>query len=114
NSALVHISHAGAEIRLIDTPGYHDFIGHSISALAAVETALVVVNAQNGIELTTRRMMTWAAERGLCRMIVVNKLDAERVDLPALVASLRETFGKEVLPINLPAAGGSRVVDCFF
>jgi elongation factor G len=114
NSALVHFSHGDTEVRMIDTPGYHDFIGHSISALAAVETALVVVNAQNGIELTTRRMMAWAAERGLCRMIVVNKIDAERLDLPGLVASLREAFGKEVLPINLPADGGSRVVDCFF
>lgn len=114
NSALVHFSHGGAEVQLIDTPGYQDFIGHAISALAAVDTALVVVNAQNGIELTTRRMMGWAAERGLCRMIVVNKIDAERVDLPGLVATLREAFGKEVLPINLPADGARRVVDCFF
>ncbi|KZE32467.1 translation elongation factor 2 (EF-2/EF-G) [Crenobacter luteus] len=114
NSALVHFQHGGAEIRLIDTPGTPDFVGPALAALAAVETALVVVNAQNGIELTTRRMMDWAAGRGLCRMIVVNKIDAERVDLPGLVAQLRETFGREVLPINLPADGASRVVDCFF
>lgn len=114
SSALAHCSHAGAEINLIDTPGYPDFIGQAIAALAAVETALVVVNAQSGIELMTRRMMALAAERGLCRILVVNKIDAERLDLPGLVAELRETFGKEVLPINLPADGGSRVVDCFF
>lgn len=113
-SALVHFEHEGAHVRLIDTPGYPDFIGHALPALAAVETALVVVNAQNGIELSTRRMMDWAAERGLCRMLVVNKIDAERIDLPGLLAGLRESFGKEVLPINLPAEGGARVVDCFF
>ncbi|MCJ1879309.1 elongation factor G [Pseudomonas nitroreducens] len=113
-AALVHFEHAGAHIRLVDTPGYPDFIGHALPALAAVETALVVVNAQNGIELSTRRMMDWAGERGLCRMLVVNKIDAERVDLPALLAGLRESFGKEVLPLNLPAEGGARVVDCFF
>jgi len=113
-SALAHFRYDGAEVRLIDTPGYHDFIGQALAALTAVETALVVVNAQNGIELSTRRMMDWAAERRLCRIIVVNKIDAERVDLPGLLAQLRETFGKEVLPINLPAGGASRVVDCFF
>ncbi|MCY1348593.1 Elongation factor G [compost metagenome] len=114
SSALAHCSHAGAEINLIDTPGYPDFIGQAIAALAAVETALVVVNAQSGIELVTRRMMALAGERGLCRILVVNKIDAERVDLPALLADLRETFGKEVLPLNLPADGANRVVDCFF
>ncbi|MBO3276062.1 elongation factor G [Pseudomonas schmalbachii] len=114
SAALVHFRHADAEIHLIDTPGYPDFIGHALPALAAVETAVVVVNAQNGIELTTRRMMAWASERKLCRMLVVNKIDAERIDLPGLLADLREAFGKEVLPINLPADGGSKVVDCFF
>ena len=113
-SALAHCSHAGAELNLIDTPGYPDFIGQAIAALAAVETALVLVNAQNGIELSTRRMMALAGERGLCRILVVNKIDAERVDLPGLLADLREAFGKEVLPLNLPAAGASQVVDCFF
>jgi elongation factor G len=113
-SALAHCSHAGAEINLIDTPGYPDFIGQAIAALAAVETALVLVNAQSGIELNTRRMMAMAGERGLCRILVVNKIDAERVDLPALLDELREAFGKEVLPLNLPADNASRVVDCFF
>ncbi len=113
-SALAHCSYAGAEINLIDTPGYPDFIGQAIAALAAVETALVLVNAQSGIELSTRRMMALAGERGLCRLLVVNKIDAERVDLPGLLAELREAFGKQVLPLNLPAAGASRVVDCFF
>jgi len=113
-TALVHFNHAGAEINLLDTPGFPDFIGHAIPALAAVDTALIVVNAQAGIELATQRMMHAAGERGLCRMLLVNKIDAERIDLPALLADLRATFGKAVLPLNLPSTGGSRVVDCFF
>jgi elongation factor G len=112
-SAIVHLDHAGTRTHLIDTPGYPDFIGQAIGALDAVETAAVVVNAQTGIEMITRRMMDWAAKRKLCRVIVVNKIDAENIDLPALLASLQETFGKECLPINLPADGGARVIDCF-
>lgn len=113
-SAVAHFEHQGTRIHLVDTPGYPDFLGQAISCLPAAETVIVVVNAQTGIELTTTRMMNWAARRKLCRMIVVNKIDAENTDLPALLNALQETFGKECLPINLPAAGGTKVVDCFF
>jgi len=114
NSAIVHLNHLDTRIHLIDTPGLPDFIGRAITALTAVETAAVVVNAQNGIEMITSRMMQWAASRKLCRVIVINKIDAANVDLPGLLEAIQEAFGKECLPINLPAAGGTRVVDCFF
>jgi elongation factor G len=112
-SSILHCDYQGTRIHLIDTPGYPDFTGQSIGALDAVETAAVVVSATAGIELVTRRMMDWAKSRNLCRMIIVNKIDHEHIDLPALLAQLREAFGPEVLPINLPAGGGSRVIDCF-
>jgi elongation factor G len=101
-------------VHLLDTPGYPDFLGHALPALAAVETAAVVINAQNGIEMMTGRFLQWAAKRGLDRLIVVNKIDADNVDLPGLLDKIQETFGKECLPLNLPAAKASRVSDCFF
>ena len=112
--AVVNFDHAGSHINLIDTPGFPDFIGPAISALSAVETAAVVVNAQTGIETVTRRMMEHAAERGLCRIIIVNKIDVEGLDLEDLVSQLQDSFGSECLPLNLPTQGGSAVVDCFF
>jgi len=102
-----------ARIHLLDTPGYPDFLGHSLPALAAVETAAVVINAQNGLEMMTGRFMHWAARRGLDRLIVVNKIDAA-TDLEGLLERIRQAFGKECLPINLPAGGAARVSDCFF
>ena len=113
-SAPVFFDHQGARIHLIDTPGLPDFLGQAMSSLQAVDTVIVAINAQTGIELTTTRMMNWAAKRDLCRMIVINKIDAPDVDLPALLTLIQETFGKECLPINLPAGGGTNVVDCFF
>ena len=113
-SAVAHFDHDGTRVHMIDTPGYPDFHGQAIASLEAVETAVIVVNAQTGIELTTTRMMNWARQRGLCRLLVINKIDAENVDLPTLLGQIQEAFGKECLPINLPAAGGSKVVDCFF
>ena len=101
-------------IHLLDTPGYPDFLGHALPALAAVETAAIVINAQNGIEMMTGRFMQWAAKRGLDRLVIVNRIDAENADLPGLLEEIRQAFGKECLPLNLPAAAASKVSDCFF
>jgi len=101
-------------IHLLDTPGYPDFLGQSLPALAAVETAAIVINAQNGIEMMTGRFMQWAARRGLDRLVVVNKIDAENVDCEDILERIQQAFGKECLPLNLPAGRNSRVSDCFF
>ncbi|MEF8753595.1 MAG: elongation factor G [Accumulibacter sp.] len=111
NSALASFSWQGVQVHMVDTPGFPDFAGQAIGALAAVDTALVVINAQNGIELTSERMMRMAAARGVCRMIVINKIDAENVNLPALLASIRERFGRECMLLDLPSKQGSEVVE---
>lgn len=111
NSAVCSFSWQDAQIHLLDTPGYPDFAGQSIGALAAVDTALVVINAQTGIELSTERMMRFAAARNLCRMIVVNKIDAENVDLPKLVGEIRERFGRECMLLDLPSHHGADVIE---
>ena len=114
NSTVMHFRHGDSQVHLIDTPGMPDCVGQSMTALEAVETAAIVINAQSGIEMMASRMMDWAAHRGLCRMIIVNKIDAQGLDLPGLVAKIQAAFGKECLPLNLPAAQGTQVVDCFF
>ena len=119
DAAIASIDHGPAgqpaiHVNLIDTPGYPDFRGPTLSALAAVETVAIVVDADTGIGYGTRRMMEHAKVRNLCRVIVVNKIDHPGAKLGALLDDLREAFGSEVLPLNLPADGGKRVVDCFW
>ena len=113
DAAIASTDHAGIHVNLVDTPGYPDFRGPTLASLAAVETVAIVVDADTGIGYGTRRMMEYAQGRGLCRVLVVNKIDHDGADLGALLESLREVFGNEVLPLNLPADGGARVVDCF-
>ncbi|MCK2095309.1 elongation factor G [Thauera aromatica] len=112
HTALVHLEWAGHWINLLDTPGLPDLAGRALLSLPAVDTAAIVLSATAGIESGTRRMM--AAAKGKCRMIVVNRIDAAGIDFAALMESISATFGRECLPINLPSADGSRVVDCFF
>ena len=118
DAAIASIDHGAAgkepvHVNLIDTPGYPDFRGPALGALAAVETVAIVVDADTGIGHGTRRMMQYAKDRGLCRAIVVNKIDHASQDIAQLMDALRTEFGPEVLPLNLPADGGSKVVDCF-
>jgi elongation factor G len=112
NASIASIDLGNCHINLIDTPGAQDFRGPTLTALAAIETCAIVVNAHAGIEYGTQRMMHHAKERGLARVLVVNKIDG--ASPRALIEQLRETFGPECLPINLPAQSGKAVVDCFF
>ncbi|MDT3677713.1 MAG: elongation factor G [Burkholderiaceae bacterium] len=112
--ACAHFERDGVRVHLLDTPGYPDFSGRAMAALDAVESAAIVVDAQRGVEMSTARMALLAQTRRLCRFVVLHRIDAEGVDLPARVEELRATFGAECLPLNLPADGATRVVDCFF
>jgi len=114
DAAVVSMDYHGGHINLIDTPGYPDFIGRAMAVLPAVETCAVVINAQGGIEMTTHKMMQVAKERHMDRLIIINKIDHPDADLPALLNNIKETFGSECLPVNLPANRGNQVVDCFF
>ncbi|MET0508236.1 MAG: elongation factor G [Burkholderiaceae bacterium] len=113
DTAIASTDHAGIHVNLIDTPGHLDFRGPALTALAAVETVAIVADASGGIEYGTRRMLERAQTRKLCRVIIVNKIDHEAAACGRLLDDLRETFGPELLPLNLPADGGKAVIDCF-
>ncbi len=112
DSHVMHVSVAGKEINLIDTPGAPDFIGPAIAALGAVETAMLVVNAGAGIQVNTRRLRDYAKNFGLARVIVVNHIDADTADLAGLLGLLRKSFGDVLTTVNLPTGGGTGVIDC--
>src|SRR5256885_12045405 len=104
----------GIHVNLIDTPGYADFLGKALSVLEAVEAVAVVVSAVNGVDTLTQRLMEFARERELCRIVIVNKIDSRDAHCSDVLAQLHEACGRECLPLNLPAGGGDAVVDCFF
>ncbi|MCB1628108.1 MAG: elongation factor G [Xanthomonadales bacterium] len=114
NTSVAAFDFQDTHFNLIDTPGYPDFRGPTLAAMAAVETVAVVINAAAGVEHGAVRLMERAARRHNERMIIVNRIDADGVDMVALLAEIQESFGKICLPINLPAQNGTTVVDCFF
>jgi elongation factor G len=103
---VVYFDHGGKFFQVIDTPGYPDFIGQTIGAMYGVDTAVIVVNAQSGIEVNSRRVFNEAGKAGLGRMIVINKMDAENIDFSALVDSIREMWGNSCVLLNVPVGHG--------
>ncbi|MGQ9575422.1 MAG: elongation factor G [Thermoguttaceae bacterium] len=104
---VTHFDHAGKHFHVIDTPGYPDFIGQTIGALRGVDTAAIVINAQAGIEVNTRRVFAEAGKAGLGRMIVVNRMDAENIDFPKLMGAIKDLFGAVCVPLNVPIGQGA-------
>jgi elongation factor G len=111
---LGHLEWKGRQVHLIDSPGYPDFIGNALAALAAVENVVVSVSGPSGIEVNTRRIFQEATRLGLGRFVAVTKMDAENVDYTRDLEMIRATFGNSCVPFNLPIGQGpafSGVID---
>src|SRR5262249_26457751 len=104
---LGHLAWDSKQVHLIDTPGYPDFIGNALSALAAVENVVLAVSGPSGIEVNTRRLFHEAGRLGLGRFIAITKMDAENVDYRADLEAIRESFGNQCVPFNVPIGQGS-------
>jgi len=105
-STIIQFDHRGKRVQMIDTPGFPDFSGQMIGALAAVETAVVVISAGAGIEVNTRRAFNAAGAAGLGRMILINKCDMDNVQFSDLVGEIQEVFGHGCVPLNVPIGTG--------
>ena len=105
-ATLTHFMHGEKKFRVIDTPGYPDLIGQVIGTLRGVDTACIVIDASGGIKVNTRRVFQEAGAAGVGRVVVINKLDADNIDFPGLLASIRDLFGVACVPLNVPLGSG--------
>jgi elongation factor G len=92
----------GRRLNFIDTPGYLDFVSEAINALRVADFALVVINAGHGIGVGTEMMWDYAGQFGIPRIIVVTGLDKEKYDFEVLVEEIRERFGQQIHPLQVP------------
>jgi elongation factor G len=116
SATAVHMPWGGRRIHLIDTPGALDFVGEAICGLAAVETALLCINAHDGVSVATRRLFRAARDQGLACVIVVTRVESENIDAASLYESIQAQIGERAVPLNLPDQFGhdvSSVTDIF-
>ena len=114
HSSPMHLEWKGTKLNLIDTPGYLDFIGETVSSLAVVDSAVVVIHAVNGIEVGTEQVWNYASNYGLPKILVVNGLDREHSKFDTILQQAKDHFGSNVFPMQLPVNAGpgfNQIVD---
>jgi elongation factor G len=102
SAALASFSWRDVKVNLIDTPGEPSFIADALGALRVCESAVFVVNGVMGVEVSTQRLWTRAAELGVARLVFVNMLDRERADFFRTLESLKTAFGPHVVATEIP------------
>ena len=102
NLAIGTLEADDVRITIIDTPGYADFQADVVEALAAVDAAIVVIDASAGVEVGTEEVWRMAEERKLPRFIFINKLDRENANYDAVLDQLKARFGPKIAPVYLP------------
>ena len=106
-TSCVNFDYAGKRFHVFDSPGYPDFIGGAIGAMGAADTAAIVVNAQAGLEVNTRRVFKEAKAAGLGRVVIISKMDADNIKFDELVDNIRDVFGPEAVLFNVPVGSGA-------
>jgi elongation factor G len=102
SSSLAAIEWKKRKINILDTPGDNNFIFDTRFCLGAVDTALLVVSAPDGVEVQTVRVWERANELKLPRVVFINKMDRERADPDKALAEIRESLSADVVPVQLP------------
>ncbi|MCL2168128.1 MAG: elongation factor G [Lentimicrobiaceae bacterium] len=106
SSTVMYSEYAGCKINMIDCPGFDDFIGETIGALRVADTALMVINAQNGVDVGAEIQWRWTKKMNTPVVFVVNQLDHEKANFEETLRQLKNYFGGSVMPFQYPVNAG--------
>ncbi len=113
-STVMHVEYNNKKLNIIDTPGLDDFVGGVISSLAVTDSAIMVINTTQGVEVGTQILIRHAKRLNVATLIALNQLDHEKANFEKSIEDLRNRYGaKAVLiqyPVN-PGIGFNAVVD---
>ena len=108
NLAVVLVEWEGCKVNVLDTPGYTDFVGEVKSAVRVADLALILVDAVSGVEVGTELVWNFAEAQELPRIVVVNKMNRENASLDRTLEALREAFGQNFVPVQIPIGAQSK------
>jgi elongation factor G len=105
-AALLHLEWKNHKINIVDMPGYQDFTGEVVGGLRVTETALIPLSAQAGVEVGTEQVWRFAERYKLARMFFINRMEKEHADFENVVQQVKESFGHQVAPMQIPIGQG--------
>jgi len=106
SSSLIHCEWAKLKVNILDTPGYLDFIGDAKAITRVSDLGLIIVQSQTGIEVGTELVFNFTKEDDLPVWFVINMLDKEHANFDKTLQGLKESFGKHVVPLQIPVNQG--------
>ncbi|MCK5741946.1 MAG: GTP-binding protein, partial [Chlorobi bacterium] len=99
------------KINFIDTPGYNDYCGEVVASMAVVDTAVIFLNAQHGIEVGAENAAEEAAKKGKPVVFAINKLDLDNLDFDSLTQELKDAYGSSVTVLQFPVKTGNGITS---
>ena len=105
-SSVIYSEFENTKINMIDCPGFDDFVGEVIGALRVAETAVMVINAQNGVDVGAETQWRWTKKMHTPVVFAVNQLDHEKANFDETLRELKHNFGGSVLPLQYPVNAG--------
>ena len=106
-SSLMHVQWRDNKINIIDTPGYDDFVGEVISSLKVADTAIMLVNSTNGVEVGTELLWEYIEQYKTPAIIVINQLDHDKANFDTTLDQVRQRFGPKIIPVQYPMNAGN-------
>jgi len=105
-STLMYVEYKGKKINILDTPGFDDFIGEVVAALHVADTAVMLVNAQNGVEVGTEITWRLTNKKNIPVIFAVNQLEHEKANFEETLRQLKTQFGGNVTMLQYPVNEG--------
>ena len=105
-STVFNAEFNGKKLNVIDCPGADDFVGNAYTALGVCDTGVILINAQNGVEVGTQNIFRVTGQLKKPIMFALNQIDGEKADYDNVIESMRETFGPKVIQIQYPLQSG--------
>ncbi len=102
SASVAHCQWREHQLRILDTPGYANFLHETRNALRAVDGAVLLVSALSGVKPQTQKIMDWCREFGVRTIAFVNKMDRERADFDKAMSSMSENLGLPAVAVTLP------------
>lgn len=106
-STVMNAEFNGKKLNIIDCPGADDFVGNAYTALGVCDTGMIIVNADNGVEVGTQNIFRVTEQLKKPVVFCLNQMDGEKADFDNVMEQMRETFGSKVVPVQYPLQSGA-------
>jgi len=107
-SAIAYMEYRGIKINIIDTPGLADFVGEVLPALRVTESAIVLVDSEEGIQMETHKIWHYADEYGVSKIVFINKMDKEKASYTRVIDEIGRRYKQAIAPIVMPLGEGEK------